>query len=159
MTSRDVHRYPRLATFIGGVPPQIKASRAPPHFRRAPDVQVVGSTPDELPGEDAEHGEQEHDPDGDHDRQHRPADHGLASPSWVAGDSAIVVIGQAVSGQTDVYRVRVADGAITQLTNDPSDEDDPVARAEKIASRQSRRAPRRSRRSIRTLPRAAFRAT
>ncbi len=52
---------------------------------------------------------------------------GLASPTWVAGDSSIVVVGQAVSGHTDLYEVRVSDGKLRQLTNDSSDEDDPVA--------------------------------
>lgn len=52
---------------------------------------------------------------------------GLASPAWVAGDTTLVVIGQAVSGETDLYRVRVADGSITALTDDPADDDDPTA--------------------------------
>jgi hypothetical protein len=52
---------------------------------------------------------------------------GLTSPTWLAGDSALVVIGQAESGRTDLYRVRVADGAMTALTHDDSDEEDPAA--------------------------------
>src|SRR5688572_6443 len=52
---------------------------------------------------------------------------GLASPTWVVGDTTIVVIGQAVSGRTDLYRVRVADGSITALTDDAADDDDPTA--------------------------------
>jgi hypothetical protein len=52
---------------------------------------------------------------------------GLSSPTWVAGDTTLVVVGQAVSGRTDLYRVRVADGAITALTDDAADDDDPTA--------------------------------
>ncbi len=52
---------------------------------------------------------------------------GLASPSWIAGDTTLVVIGQAVSGRTDLYRVRATDGAITALTDDAADDDDPTA--------------------------------
>lgn len=52
---------------------------------------------------------------------------GLASPTWVAGDTTIVVVGQAVGGSTDLYRVRVADGALAALTADPADDDDPTA--------------------------------
>jgi len=52
---------------------------------------------------------------------------GLVSPTWLAGDSALVVIGQAESGRTDLYRVRVRDGAMTALTRDDSDEEDPAA--------------------------------
>jgi hypothetical protein len=52
---------------------------------------------------------------------------GLVSPTWLAGDSALVVIGQAETGRTDLYRVRVADGAMTALTHDDSDEEDPAA--------------------------------
>lgn len=52
---------------------------------------------------------------------------GLASPTWVAGDTTLVVVGQAVSGRTDLYRVRVADGTIAALTDDGADDDDPTA--------------------------------
>ncbi|MGH7726755.1 MAG: BamA/TamA family outer membrane protein [Candidatus Eiseniibacteriota bacterium] len=52
---------------------------------------------------------------------------GLSSPTWLPGDSMIVLSGQALSGQKDLYRVRVADGAVTQLTDDPSDDEDPSA--------------------------------
>ena len=52
---------------------------------------------------------------------------GLASPSWVVGDTTIVVIGQAVTGRTDLYKVRVADGSIVPLTLDAADDDDPTA--------------------------------
>jgi hypothetical protein len=52
---------------------------------------------------------------------------GLASPSYLPGDSALVIVGQAESGRTDLYRVRVADGAMTALTHDDSDEEDPTA--------------------------------
>jgi hypothetical protein len=52
---------------------------------------------------------------------------GLTSPTWLAGDSALVVVGQAESGRTDLYRVRAADGAMTALTHDDSDEEDPTA--------------------------------
>ncbi len=52
---------------------------------------------------------------------------GLASPTWVVGDTTIVVVGQSVGGSTDLYRVRIADGAIAALTADPADDDDPSA--------------------------------
>lgn len=52
---------------------------------------------------------------------------GLASPTWVAGDSLLVVVGQAEDGRTDLYRVRLADGTITALTRDAADDDDPSA--------------------------------
>ncbi len=52
---------------------------------------------------------------------------GLSSPVWLAGDSAIVVVGQAETGRTDLYRVRPTDGALTALTQDASDEEDPTA--------------------------------
>ena len=45
----------------------------------------------------------------------------------MAGDTTLVVVGQAVSGRTDLYRVRVADGAIAALTDDGADDDDPTA--------------------------------
>jgi hypothetical protein len=45
----------------------------------------------------------------------------------VAGDSALVFVGQQESGRTDLYEVRLRDGALTQLTNDPCDDDDPTA--------------------------------
>lgn len=51
----------------------------------------------------------------------------LASPTWLPGDSSVVLVGQAISGQRDLYRVRVSDGAITALTDDASDEDHPSA--------------------------------
>ncbi len=52
---------------------------------------------------------------------------GLSSPVWLAGDSALVVVGQAESGRTDLYRVRASDGAMIALTHDDSDEEDPAA--------------------------------
>jgi hypothetical protein len=52
---------------------------------------------------------------------------GLSSPTWLAGDSAVVLVGQAVTGRTDLYRVHVKDGALTPLTHDASDEEDPTA--------------------------------
>jgi len=52
---------------------------------------------------------------------------GLASPVWLPGDSTLVVVGQAVNGRTDLYRVRARDGALGALTQDDSDEEDPSA--------------------------------
>ncbi len=52
---------------------------------------------------------------------------GLSSPAWLPGDSALVVTGQAVTGRTDLYRVRASDGAMRALTHDDSDEEDPGA--------------------------------
>lgn len=52
---------------------------------------------------------------------------GLASPTWVVGDTTIVIVGQADDGRTDLYRVRVADGTIAALTHDGADDDDPTA--------------------------------
>ncbi len=52
---------------------------------------------------------------------------GLSSPTWLPGDSMVVLAGQALSGQKDLYRVKVADGTVTQLTDDASDDEDPTA--------------------------------
>ncbi len=51
----------------------------------------------------------------------------LASPTWLAGDSLIVVSGQREGGQVDLFRVRVADGQASALTDDPFEEQDPSA--------------------------------
>jgi hypothetical protein len=50
----------------------------------------------------------------------------LASPAWLPGDSVLVVSGQRPDGQSDLFRVRLADAAITSLTDDPYEEDDPT---------------------------------
>lgn len=46
----------------------------------------------------------------------------LAGPAWMPEDSALVVTGQRVDGQVDLYRVRVGDGATTALTDDREEE-------------------------------------
>lgn len=50
----------------------------------------------------------------------------LSSPSWLPGDSAVVIVGQRPNGQIDLFRVRASDGNTTALTDDPFEEQDPT---------------------------------
>ena len=51
----------------------------------------------------------------------------LASPTWLAGDSLIVVSAQRDNGQVDLYRVRASDGEAHALTDDAYEEQEPSA--------------------------------
>ena len=51
---------------------------------------------------------------------------GLASPSWLPGDSCVVVEGQRLSGQVDLFRLCVENGSFRALTDDPYEEQDPT---------------------------------
>ncbi|HEV8481630.1 MAG TPA: ShlB/FhaC/HecB family hemolysin secretion/activation protein [Candidatus Eisenbacteria bacterium] len=50
---------------------------------------------------------------------------GLMSPSWLPGDSAVVITGQRPDGRIDLFRLNVADGIFRAITDDVYEEQDP----------------------------------
>jgi hypothetical protein len=53
---------------------------------------------------------------------------GLSNPSWLPGDSVLVIVGQRDDGQVDLFRLRVKDGAMAALTDDPFEEQEVTVR-------------------------------
>jgi WD40 repeat protein len=50
---------------------------------------------------------------------------GLMSPSWLPGDSCVIVSGQRPDGRIDLFRLNVADGIFRSITDDVYEEQDP----------------------------------